>query len=358
MAAGMATLRALTPKTSRRDRARTRRGSCTVCARSPRVTAFRSRPTAPARCGDSSSARSRCARSPTPRRRDVERFKRFFHAALRSRRLSRAVGVRGGVHVVGAHGRRRRRNARPPRRRDGVGGMNALATALAAVAALLRDVASPRAAATVGAPIAPASTLPTTLDSRVCLSARARERRRVSASPCRVQSVDARGGSADGARRLAGARAWRIERDGTSRSRGAARRRAARCGPRARVRAQPVESALLSLDGIAVSRRARVRRLGQRARRRSTRCRSTTICAAWCRSRSGDRPTGDSAAVQAQAVTARSYAYIHLHDRRASYDVTGGVLDQVYGGVAAETPSRPRPWSRRGARAHVRAAAW
>ncbi len=50
----------------------------------------------------------------------------------------------------------------------------------------------------------------------------------------------------------------------------------------------------------------------------------------------GDRPAGDSAAVQAQAVTARSYAYIHLTPSRP-YDVTPGVLDQLYGGVAAET---------------------
>jgi stage II sporulation protein D len=40
--------------------------------------------------------------------------------------------------------------------------------------------------------------------------------------------------------------------------------------------------------------------------------------------------------VQAQAVTARSYAYIHLTPARA-FDVTAGVLDQLYGGVAAET---------------------
>jgi stage II sporulation protein D len=53
----------------------------------------------------------------------------------------------------------------------------------------------------------------------------------------------------------------------------------------------------------------------------------------------GTRSELDSAAVQAQAVTARSYAYIHLvSDPARTYDVTGGVLDQVYGGVAAETP--------------------
>ena len=50
----------------------------------------------------------------------------------------------------------------------------------------------------------------------------------------------------------------------------------------------------------------------------------------------GDRPESDSAAVQAQAVTARSYAYIHL-DAARPYDLTGSVLDQIYGGVGAET---------------------
>lgn len=53
----------------------------------------------------------------------------------------------------------------------------------------------------------------------------------------------------------------------------------------------------------------------------------------------GSRADGDSAAAQAQAVAARSYAYIHLTgDSFRLYDVTSGVLDQVYGGVEAETP--------------------
>jgi stage II sporulation protein D len=52
----------------------------------------------------------------------------------------------------------------------------------------------------------------------------------------------------------------------------------------------------------------------------------------------GTRAEADSAAVQAQAVTARSYAYVHLGARAGEpYDVTSGVEDQVYGGVAAET---------------------
>lgn len=52
----------------------------------------------------------------------------------------------------------------------------------------------------------------------------------------------------------------------------------------------------------------------------------------------GTSRESDFAAVQAQAVAARSYAATNL-GRTATYDVTGGVLDQVYGGVDAETPS-------------------
>lgn len=52
----------------------------------------------------------------------------------------------------------------------------------------------------------------------------------------------------------------------------------------------------------------------------------------------GDRTPGDSAAIQAQAVSARSYAYTHLADlAKTDYDLTDGVSDQVYGGVDAET---------------------
>ncbi|HEY4133210.1 MAG TPA: SpoIID/LytB domain-containing protein [Gemmatimonadaceae bacterium] len=53
----------------------------------------------------------------------------------------------------------------------------------------------------------------------------------------------------------------------------------------------------------------------------------------------GTKSEDDSAAVQAQTVAARSYAYIHLTTEPSRiYDVTGGTLDQVYGGVQAETP--------------------
>lgn len=52
----------------------------------------------------------------------------------------------------------------------------------------------------------------------------------------------------------------------------------------------------------------------------------------------GTRSMGDSAAVQAQAVTARSYAYIHLAPNSSrDYDVTAGTQDQVYGGAAVES---------------------
>jgi stage II sporulation protein D len=53
----------------------------------------------------------------------------------------------------------------------------------------------------------------------------------------------------------------------------------------------------------------------------------------------GNRAPGEEAAVRAQAVAARSYAYTHL-DAGASrpYDMVATVMDQVYGGVDAETP--------------------
>jgi stage II sporulation protein D len=57
----------------------------------------------------------------------------------------------------------------------------------------------------------------------------------------------------------------------------------------------------------------------------------------------GTRASSDSAAIQAQAITARSYAYIHLVESSGrNYDVTGGTLDQVYGGVNAETDAASR----------------
>ena len=52
----------------------------------------------------------------------------------------------------------------------------------------------------------------------------------------------------------------------------------------------------------------------------------------------GTRDSRDSAAVQAQAVTARSYAYVHIAAGSSRpYDVTASVSDQLYGGADAET---------------------
>ena len=57
----------------------------------------------------------------------------------------------------------------------------------------------------------------------------------------------------------------------------------------------------------------------------------------------GGRVAAESAAVQAQAVTARSYAYVHL-DANSSrgFDVTKTVSDQDYGGVDVEAPIATR----------------
>jgi stage II sporulation protein D len=52
----------------------------------------------------------------------------------------------------------------------------------------------------------------------------------------------------------------------------------------------------------------------------------------------GTRSMADFAAAEAQAVAARSYAYMHLVGPGRSYDMMATVADQVYGGVGAETP--------------------
>ena len=51
----------------------------------------------------------------------------------------------------------------------------------------------------------------------------------------------------------------------------------------------------------------------------------------------GNRTSAEMAAVQAQAVAARTYAYKHLSDTR-SFDMYATVQDQVYGGIDAEVP--------------------
>jgi stage II sporulation protein D len=52
----------------------------------------------------------------------------------------------------------------------------------------------------------------------------------------------------------------------------------------------------------------------------------------------GRRPASDSAALQAQAVAARSYAMTRLDNPGRSFDVFATVQDQAYGGVDAENP--------------------
>ena len=53
----------------------------------------------------------------------------------------------------------------------------------------------------------------------------------------------------------------------------------------------------------------------------------------------GNRATEERAAVEAQAIAARSYALAHLRaDAPRGYDLASTVSDQVYGGVSAETP--------------------
>jgi stage II sporulation protein D len=51
----------------------------------------------------------------------------------------------------------------------------------------------------------------------------------------------------------------------------------------------------------------------------------------------GTNAPADAAAAEAQAVAARSYAYMHLMGPGRSYDMVATVADQVYGGVNAET---------------------
>jgi stage II sporulation protein D len=51
----------------------------------------------------------------------------------------------------------------------------------------------------------------------------------------------------------------------------------------------------------------------------------------------GTRALADLAAAEAQAVAARSYAYMHLAGPSRAYDMMATVADQVYGGVNAET---------------------
>jgi stage II sporulation protein D len=164
---------------------------------------------------------------------------------------------------------------------------------------------------------------------RVLLSARAPAARVSSPSGFNLLSA---GGSLM-ARGASGA-AWRIEHDGR-------RVRAVRpdgvptVWAEGSIRAQPVASALLSLDGSPY--RGELTFAGSDSGLAEINTLSIEdYLPGVVPLEMGDRPPGDSAAAQAQAVTARSYAYIHLTPSRP-FDVTASVLDQLYGGVAAET---------------------
>jgi stage II sporulation protein D (peptidoglycan lytic transglycosylase) len=52
----------------------------------------------------------------------------------------------------------------------------------------------------------------------------------------------------------------------------------------------------------------------------------------------GNRPRGDTAALQAQAIASRSYAYLRAVDGGGTFDVRAGTSDQVYGGADVENP--------------------
>ena len=53
----------------------------------------------------------------------------------------------------------------------------------------------------------------------------------------------------------------------------------------------------------------------------------------------GDRKPGEEAAIEAQAVAARSYTYIHMSEAGdRGFDMYGSIQDQAYGGVDAEKP--------------------
>jgi stage II sporulation protein D len=53
----------------------------------------------------------------------------------------------------------------------------------------------------------------------------------------------------------------------------------------------------------------------------------------------GDRKPGEEAVVEAQAVAARSYTYVHMSEAgNRGFDMYGSIQDQAYGGVDAEKP--------------------
>lgn len=129
---------------------------------------------------------------------------------------------------------------------------------------------------------------------------------------------------------------WRIERDGT-------RIRATRSGARTGwinglIYAVPLEEAFIAFNGRRY-RGEMVFRATPQGIVAFNRVRIDDYLAGVVPLEIGGRVAAESAAVQAQAVTARSYAYVHLNPKDArGFDVTATVADQVYGGVDAEAP--------------------
>src|SRR5258708_13691838 len=62
----------------------------------------------------------------------------------------------------------------------------------------------------------------------------------------------------------------------------------------------------------------------------------------------GASSQAELAALEAQAVTARSYAMTHLAGTRRTFDMGAGVIDQVYGGAEAERPVANAPFGAHG----------
>lgn len=130
---------------------------------------------------------------------------------------------------------------------------------------------------------------------------------------------------------------WRIERDGT-------RVRAIKSGARTGwidgpIYAVPLEGAFIVFAGHRYRGEVVFRGMSQGILV-FNRVRIDDYLAGVVPLEIGGRTAAESAAVQAQAVTARSYAYVHLtpNDGRG-FDVTStAVADQAYGGVDAESP--------------------
>ena len=136
--------------------------------------------------------------------------------------------------------------------------------------------------------------------------------------------------------RAAGNQAWRLERNGTSvRAVSATGRTGWVNGP---------IYAVMSSDafGVFAGRRYRGELMARSTAQGLSvinRVRIDDYLAGVVPLEMGGRAQSELAAVQAQAISARSYAYTHVGaENQRGFDVTSGTSDQVYGGVDAETP--------------------